>query len=130
MATEKMEKINKRMKFEMLKTFVPEDSEHYAMLMELLDGEITAIDNKKKKAQQRAAAVKAEGDEMRAIVESALTDEWAPISAILETIGDESFTKGKVAARLGALVKMGIAEKQSQSVDGKRTMHYRLVPED
>lgn len=120
-------KITKKEKFEMLRGFVPTDSEQYDLLMEFIDSEIVMIDKKADKARARAEVVKAEGDEMRAVVESALTDEWQSIASILEAIGNEEFTKGKVSARLGALIKQGIVEKESQTIDGKRTMHYRLI---
>lgn len=120
-------KITKKEKFEILRGFVPEASEQYNMLIEFIDSEIAAINKKAKKAKIRAEITKAEGDEMRAVVESALTNDWQSIASILNAIGDEEFTKGKVSARLGALIKMGIAEKESQTVDGKRVMHYRLI---
>lgn len=125
MATTK--KITKKDKFEMLRDFIPTDFEQYDTLIEFIDNEIAMIDKKADKARARAEIVKAEGDEMRAVVESALTDEWQSIASILEVIGNEEFTKGKVSARLGALVKQGIVEKESQTIDGKRTMHYRLI---
>lgn len=120
-------KITKKEKFEMLRGFIPADFEQYDLLMEFIDSEIGMIDKKADKARARAEIAKAEGDEMRAVVESALTDEWQSIASILEAIGNEEFTKGKVSARLGALVKQGIVEKESQTIDGKRTMHYRLI---
>lgn len=120
-------KITKKEKFEMLRDFIPADFEQYDLLMEFIDSEIGMIDKKADKARARAEIAKAEGDEMRAVVESALTDEWQSIASILEVIGNEEFTKGKVSARLGALVKQGIVEKESQTIDGKRTMHYRLI---
>lgn len=120
-------KITKKEKFEMLRDFIPADFEQYDLLMEFIDSEIGMIDKKADKARARAEIAKAEGDEMRAVVESALTDEWQSIASILEAIGNEEFTKGKVSARLGALVKQGIVEKESQTIDGKRTMHYRLI---
>lgn len=120
-------KITKKEKFEMLRDFIPADFEQYDLLMEFIDNEIGMIDKKADKARARAEIAKAEGDEMRAVVESALTDEWQSIASILEAIGNEEFTKGKVSARLGALVKQGIVEKESQTIDGKRTMHYRLI---
>ena len=96
-------------------------------IIDFIDNEIAMIDKKADKARARAEITKAEGDEMRAVVESALTEEWQSIASILEVIGDEEFTKGKVSARLGALVKQGVAEKESQVIDGKRTMHYRII---
>lgn len=120
-------KITKKEKFEILRGFVPEASEQYNMLIEFIDSEIAAINKKAEKAKIRAEITKAEGDEMRAVVESALTNDWQSIASILNAIGDEEFTKGKVSARLGALIKMGIAEKESQTIDGKRVMHYRLI---
>lgn len=120
-------KITKKDKLEMLRGFIPTDFEQYDTLIEFIDNEIAMIDKKADKARARAEIIKAEGDEMRAVVESALTDEWQSIASILEAIGDEEFTKGKVSARLGSLVKQGIAEKESQTIEGKRTMHYRLV---
>lgn len=100
-------------------------------LADWVEEEMAALAVKAEKAKARAAAKRAEGDEYKAIVASALTDEFQTGAAIFEAVGDEDFTIAKVRARLTALVKDGSAVKEEVSVesDGKsrKVMAYRLA---
>ena len=123
-------KITKKDMFERLRTLIPEDADDRDILIEFIDLQIGQIDKKAEKARERAEKIKAEGDELRAAVEGALTNEWQTISNIIEVIDDETATRAKISARLSALVKAGIADKEQRTVDGKRTMHYKLFGAD
>ena len=123
-------KITKKDMFERLRALIPEDASDRDMLIEFIDLQIGQIDKKAEKARERAEKIKAEGDELRAAVEGALTNEWQTITDIIEVIDDETATRAKISARLSALVKAGIADKEQRTVDGKRTMHYKLFGAD
>ena len=92
---------------------------------------IAQLDAKAAKAKERAAKNKAEGDALRAIVESAVSDEYQTIDAITakvaETEGYEDVTKSKVTARLTQLVKSGAIHKvQGKTEDNRKVMMYAL----
>ena len=63
------------------------------------------------------------------MVYGALTNELQTIPQIMDAMGldDPEITRAKVSARLGQLFKAGEIEKTAISVDGKRTMHYKLA---
>ncbi len=97
--------------------------------VEFLEAQKALIVNKAAKAKERAAEKKAEGDELRGLVESALTDELQSAGAILESVSEyyPEATRAKVTARLTQLCKANIAYKEQITVDGKKAMHYRLA---
>lgn len=82
---------------------------------------------KAEKAKIRAAAKKAEGDELREVVASVLTKEPLIAEDVLAAIDGEDLTKAKVIARLTQLVKAGVAVKSEVTVDGKKRMAYALA---
>ena len=97
------------------------------------DTAIAQLDAKAAKAKERAAKNKAEGDELRAAVESAVTDELQTIDAITAAVnameGYEDVTKSKVTARLTQLVKAGsIHKEQIKTEDGRKVMAYANGP--
>lgn len=96
-----------------------------------LEKQIELVDNKAAKAKEKAKEKKEKGDELRALVESKLTDEYQPIATIVDAIGDEEVTTAKVVNRLTALIKAGIAEKDKVKVEegGKPISVYRLIQE-
>ena len=98
------------------------------VITEYCDKEIAALGAKAEKAKARAAAKKAEGDELRATVASVLTTEPMIAEDVLAAITDvEDLTKAKVQARLTQLVKAGEAVKTEVTVDGKKRMAYSLA---
>ena len=98
------------------------------VIVDFCDKEIAALGAKAEKAKVRAAAKKAAGDELRAVVASVLTNEPMIAEDILASIeGDEDLTKAKVIARLTQLVKAGEAVKSEITVDGKKKMAYALA---
>ena len=106
------------------------DCEDKDDLIKFLDNEIEILDRKAEKAKERAAQKRAEGDELRALVQSKLTNDYQTIKEICSTIEDEEITKAKVVARLTQLVKEGIAEKEDvKTEDNKKVKAYRLISE-
>lgn len=124
------DKMLKKDMFLLMRTFIPKGHEYESELISFIDSQITALDIKKEKCRERAAARKALGDDLKAMVEATLTYDWQTIADIMVMIGDESITRAKVSARLGVLVKEGTACKICKIVDGKRTMHYKLLTEE
>lgn len=126
-------KITKREKFEMLKEIIRGDvnvemTVEQAELIDFLDAQIVAIDTKAEKAKARNAEKKANGDELRDIVQAILTEEYQTIDAIVAQIEGEDVTKAKVTARLTSLVKNGLAEKEDvKDEEGRKLKAYKLV---
>ena len=98
-----------------------------ADVIDFIDKQIAQIDNKAAKAKERAAAKRAEGDELRATIKSVLTDEFQTADAITEAINDEEVTKSKVVARLSQLVKVGEAVKEQNKIGERQLMTYKLA---
>ena len=124
-------KITKRDYYEILQGIVAAnvaDDTEKTELLEFLDKQIALIDSKAEKAKARNAEKKANGDELREVVQSVLTDEFQTIDAIVAQIEGEEVTKAKVTARLTALVNNGIAEKTDVKDDeGRKLKAYKLV---
>ena len=127
---EKEEKrITKRDNYEALKEIVEKSNvENAEMLIEFINKQIEMIDNKSAKAKEKAAEKRAEGDELRAVIKSVLTNEYQTVDAITAQIEGEDITKAKVVARLTQLVNNGEAVKeQRKSEDNKKVMTYKLA---
>ena len=126
-------KITKREKFEMLKEIIRGDvsvemTVEQAELIDFLDAQIVAIDTKAEKAKARNAEKKANGDELRDVVQSVLTNELQTIDAIVAQIEGEEVTKAKITARLTSLVKNWIAEKEDvKDEEGRKLKANKLV---
>lgn len=122
-------KVTKRDYYEMLKNIVVEANvEGATELVEFIDKQVELIDSKAEKAKARNAEKKANGDELREVVQSVLTEEFQTIDAIVAQIEGEEITKAKVTARLTALVNNGLAEKTDVKDDeGRKLKAYRLV---
>ena len=124
-------KITKRDYYEILQGVVAAnvaDDTEKTELLEFLDKQIALIDSKAEKAKARNAEKKANGDELREVVQNVLTDEFQTIDAIVAQIEGEEITKAKVTARLTALVNNGIAEKTDVKDDeGRKLKAYKLV---
>ena len=98
------------------------------VIVDFCDKEIAALGAKAEKAKVRAAAKKAAGDELRAVV-AVLTKEPMIVEDIFLACKkrNEDITKGKVIPRLTQLVKAGEAVKSEVTVDGKKKMAYALA---
>ena len=122
-------KVTKRDYYEMLKEIVLNANvEGASELVEFIDKQVGLIDAKAEKAKARNAEKKANGDELREVVQSVLTDEFQTIDAIVAQIEGEEVTKAKVTARLTSLVNNGIAEKADvKDEEGRKLKAYKLV---
>jgi len=120
--------------------------EYYGMVQEVVEAsnienkedvlafiqrEVEILDAKAEKAAERAAAKKAEGDELRAVVEGVVTEELQTADAITAAVqaqtGDSEITKSKVVARLSQLVRNGVVAKDEVKVDSRKLTAYRLA---
>lgn len=124
-------KITKREYFAMVAEIVNGSSaENKAELMEFINKQVEALDKKADKAKERAAEKRAAGDELRACVQSVLTEGFQTIDEIVDTIGDENITRNKVVARLTQLVAAGVAVKDKVESGSKKVMGYKLKIEE
>ena len=121
-------KLTKKDYYGMLKDIVlTSDVDNKEELEAFIDRQIEIIDNKAEKAKERAAEKKAEGDELRAVIKSVLTEDYQSADDILAQLEGEDLSKAKIIARLTQLVNNGDAEKaQAKAEDGKKFMTYRL----
>lgn len=125
-------KVTKKEMFEILKNIVRGDSDaeitvEQDELLSFLDKQIEMIDTKAEKAKARQAEKRAAGDELRAVVQEVLTDEYQTVDEVVAKIEGEDVTKAKVVARLTSLCKAEIAEKTDvKSEDGRKVKAYRL----
>lgn len=121
-------KMTKAMWLEEIKGVVEAaDYENKEGAIEFINKQIETLAAKAAKAKEKAAKAKAEGDELRAIVEVILTADAQPIDDIVAQIESEDVTKAKVTARLTALVNAGIAKKEPVKVGSRKVMAYSLV---
>ena len=128
-------KVTKRDYYEMLKEIVYPTNADCEMtveqgeLIEFIDKQIALIDSKAEKAKARNAEKKANGDELREIVQSVLTEEYQTIDNIVSQIEGEEITKAKITARLTSLVKAGLATKSDVKNEetGKIQKAYKLI---
>ena len=126
-------KITKKEYYAMLKEIVEESKDieteiSKEELLEFINKQVASIETKAEKAKEKAAEKKANGDELREVVQNVLTDEFQTIDAIVSQIEGEEITKAKITARLTSLVKNGIAEKTDVKDDeGRKLKAYKLV---
>ncbi len=134
-----MEKITKRNMYEALVNFAEEkglafDNGEEMVTVSLEDlaafaqNEIDLLDKKATKAKERAAAKRAEGDELTDAVRAVMsTEEFEPIAEIAARIEGEDVTVGKVQYRLGLLVKNGEAVKEQITIPGGEGQKARKI---
>ena len=89
-------------------------------LVAFCEKEIAALDRKADKAKERAAEKREAGDALQALVQEALTADFASREDITTKVvdSDPEATVGKVGYRLTALCKAGVAQKADAIVDG------------
>lgn len=114
-----MTKITKRYIYEQLIALSETNEMELSMadLKVFAEKEIAQLDKKAVKAKERAAEKKAEGDALRDAVEATLTDTLQTVADVSAQIEGEDVTVGKIRTRLSELVRLGIAEKETVSVD-------------
>ena len=126
-----MEKITKREMFEAIKaTFETGDCKFEpAVVMAFCDKEIASLDAKAAKAKERAAAKKAEADELMVQVREALTGEYQTIADIAAAVAEVNAdaTVSKVTYRLTKLVEAGDAEKTDVAIPASEGSKARKV---
>ena len=129
MATEK--KITKVQYFTQIAEVIENSGvENANELIEFVNKQIEQIENKALKAKERAEKVKAEGDALRELVKSYLTEEYVTADEITATINDPEVTKAKVVNRLSALIKLNFVEKATlKDESGRKVVHYRIKVE-
>ena len=117
-------KITKAEVLEMIKA----DCANNATIVAYCDNELALLAKKAVKTKERAAAKREAGTELRAVVESLLTEEFQTAETILAQIEDESgeLSKQKITHQLSELVRYEKACKKEITVDGKKRMHYAL----
>lgn len=126
-----MEKITKREMFEAIKeTFETGSCKFDAeIVMAFCDREIASLDAKAVKAKERAAAKRAEADELMAQVREALTDEFqtiADIASVVVEVNPEA-TISKITYRLTKMIEANIAEKAQVTIPATETTKARKV---
>ena len=131
-----MEKVTKKNMFEgMIAYFEGAETElTETQFIEFCKSQIADLDKKAAKAKERAAAKRAEGDELTDAVKDALTEEFQTIADIITVVAeaDPEVTAAKITARLTKLVNANLVEKEQVTIaDGdkkKKAMAYRLAP--
>lgn len=132
-----MNKITKREMFEAIKGLAESGALHMfdynaeisdEAVAEFCANEIDLLDKKAVKAKERAAAKRAEGDELTEAVRQAMSaDEFEPIAEIAARIQGDDVSVAKVTYRLGQLVKSGEAEKTELTIPGGEGQKSRKV---
>ena len=90
----------------------------YEELQTFLDKEIAAIDKKTASAKERAAAKKAEGDDLREKVYNAMSEtEFMTREDIKAAVGDPDVSVAMVTSRLAQLYKLNLVEKEKAKVE-------------
>ena len=98
------------------------------IIVSFCDKDIAALGVKAEKARARAAAKRAEPDELCVAVASVLTNKPMIAEEVLAAMPEtEGLTRAKVVARLTQLVKAGEAVKSEVTVDGNKRMAYALA---
>lgn len=94
-----------------------------------VDTAIAQLDSKAAKAKERAAKNRAEGDALRTVVESVLTNELQTREEIFAQIdnADGSLSIAKIGARLTQLCTNGKAIKENIKTETGKKMAYRLA---
>ena len=102
-----------------------------AEFVEYAENELAKLDKKNAKARERAAAKRAEGDELQADVLAAITD--APqtrddiLVVVVEKTGNEELTVGKIQSKLNNLVESNqISKCKVKTEDGKTKTAYTI----
>lgn len=124
-------KVTILMKLDMIEA-IAKGTENEAIILEYVEAERAKLANKKVKAQERAAAKKEAGDELRACIEEVLQAATEPMTreAVLAKFENEdgSLTIAKVGNRISQLVQLGKAHKINVKVDDKTKVGYVWGP--
>ena len=126
---EKEKKLTKKEVLLGIRTFVNGGDTDVTLedMNEYIDTTLAQLDKKAAKAAERAAANKAEGDELRAKVLALVTDTPQTADEITAALGDADVSKAKVVARLTQLVKAETIKKEETKIGDSRKMVYSLA---
>ena len=129
--------ITKREMYEQIILMFTEDAETEVKVsaeevVAFCNKEIEALEKKAAKAKERAAAQRAEGDELTDAVLEVLTEEFQPAGDIVKALNREDVTTHKVSYRLRVLVESGKAVKDQINIaaEGEKkhlVMGYKLA---
>jgi len=134
---EKVTKVTKKNVLNVLYTLIEDDFEVQdggvtvtaEDLRNYIDTTLDQLNAKNEKAKERAAKKRAEGDELLAVVEGLLTDEYQTGDEIASQIADADVTRPKVTARLTKLIRANKAHKaEAKTEEGKKVMVYAKGP--
>lgn len=119
-------KMTKKEYFEAIIEVLSKDN--HTDLINFCQDQIVLLDNKSKKAKEKAVEKKANGDALRQLVQDTLTQEYQTISEIYSKIeNQEQYSKAKVTSRLTQLVKAGLADKTDIKTENRTVKGYKLV---
>ncbi len=126
---EKEKKLTKKEVLLGIRTFINGEDTNVTLedMNEYIDVTLEQLDKKAAKAAERAAANKAEGDELRAKVLALVTDAPQTADEITAALGDAEVSKAKVVARLTQLVKAEAVKKEETKIGDSRKMVYSLA---
>ena len=124
--------ITKREMYEQIILMFTEDAETEVKVsaeevVAFCNKEIEALEKKAAKAKERAAAQKAEGDELTDAVLAVLTDEFQPAGDIVKALNREDVTTHKVSYRLRILVESGKAVKDQINIAAEGEKKHLLM---
>lgn len=103
---------------------------HTEDIVEFCSKEIEGLDKKALKAKERAAAKKAEADELLDVVADALsTEEFRTIADIAADVATvmEDASAAKITYRLRTLVENGVVEKTDMTIKGAEGAKSRRI---
>jgi hypothetical protein len=121
-------KVTKKDLYAQLKAIVEaSEVENADELVAFIDHEVNMIESKAAKAAERSKVRKAEGDELRETVFSLMTNDLQTVAGITARIDVPEITRAKVVARLNQLVNAERIQKETITVDGHKTVAYRLA---
>lgn len=126
-------KITKAMWFEMIKAALEaSEAEDKDGMIAFIEHEQELLSGKAEKAKERAAKARAASDGLKSDIQAVLTEEFQTVEQIEAAIDSEKYselTRAKIVARLSALVRDGVAEKEATKVEGssRKVMAYRII---
>ena len=116
-----MEKMTKNEMYSLIEELCADNADVVAFC----EAEKAALAKKAEKAKARAAAKRAEGDELYATVLECVGSEPITAEAVLDMLEGEDLTVAKIRARLSQGVKNEVLVKETVKVDGKNKVHYK-----
>lgn len=118
-----MEKMTKKDYFNAIREFVANKPE----LVEFVDAQLAQLETRAVKAKEYKAKKAAEGDALKDLVLTLLTNEYQVANDLVAQIDNEEVTKAKVIARLTKLVNEGLAVKTDVKTEKATAKAYKLA---